>query len=263
MKQRIITAVAFGVLYIVFILIGHFPFALFTALIAAIAFMELAAMKKISAGSPPAVIGAIFVVLLVIQATNTGFSIYVPMIKLSAIFVIVMLIYMVFSKNQFSFDQAAHIFLAAFYIGFSFYLLVHLRYSSLAEVFFVQILMWCTDSGAYFVGRKLGKRKLSPHISPNKSIEGAIGGVIVAVVAAIIFELIVPGQLFPSWGILLLVSVIISVFGQLGDLAESAIKRYYGVKDSGNILPGHGGLLDRFDSMIFILPVLFIFNVIV
>ncbi|MBM7644379.1 phosphatidate cytidylyltransferase [Scopulibacillus daqui] len=262
MKQRILTAIGFGALYIIFILIGSFPFALFIALIAAIAFMELCAMKKISPSSVPAIIGALFVVMFVLQASLFEFVKYLPLIRLSAIFIIIMLIYMVFSKNRFSFDQAAHIFLAAFYIGFSFYLFVQLRYSGLAEVFFVQILIWCTDSGAYFVGRKLGKRKLSPHISPNKSVEGAIGGVVIAAIAAIIIELIVPGSLFPSWGILLGISVVISVFGQLGDLVESAIKRYYGVKDSGNILPGHGGLLDRFDSLIFILPILFIFNVI-
>ena len=116
------------------------------------------------------------------------------------------------------------------------------------------LLIWANDTGAYFVGSRLGKRKLAPDVSPNKTWEGFFGGLIlsgsVALLIASIFE-------FDSltWGLLGLSA---GVFGTLGDLFESSLKRYTGVKDSGNIMPGHGGLLDRFDGFFFLIPVAWI-----
>ena len=115
-------------------------------------------------------------------------------------------------------------------------------------------MVWTTDSGAYFVGRKLGKHKLWPEISPKKTIEGSIGGVVIAVIFAVLMQLIYPFA--SSWTLLIVVTIIASIIGQMGDLVESAIKRHYGVKDSGTILPGHGGILDRFDSLLFAVPLL-------
>lgn len=116
--------------------------------------------------------------------------------------------------------------------------------------------IWATDTGAYFTGNAFGKRKLWPKISPNKTVAGAIGGIISAIVVAIVFQLVYPFTM-PIY-LLVGVALIISVFGQIGDLVASAYKRHYNVKDSGNILPGHGGILDRFDSLLFVLPILYI-----
>jgi phosphatidate cytidylyltransferase len=106
---------------------------------------------------------------------------------------------------------------------------------------------------------KFGKNKLAPHISPNKTIEGAIGGIICAVIVAVIYLLVWPMNY--SLLVMLPLTAVFSVVGQMGDLVQSAYKRHYGVKDSGNILPGHGGILDRFDSLLFVFPLMHLVGV--
>jgi phosphatidate cytidylyltransferase len=131
----------------------------------------------------------------------------------------------------------------------------------LNKVFFALCLVWATDIGAYMIGRQFGRRKLLPKVSPNKTVEGFVGGILSAVVVTIIF-LIVDKSLLAgySFGMMLLLVVIFSIFSQFGDLVESAIKRHFGVKDSGKIIPGHGGILDRFDGMIFVFPIMHFFG---
>ena len=122
--------------------------------------------------------------------------------------------------------------------------------------------MWITDSGAYLIGRKLGKHKLAPHVSPNKTWEGSIGGSLVSVIVVGLYLAFSPVKFAYGLPIMLLLTVVLSVGGQIGDLIESAFKRHYGVKDSGKILPGHGGILDRFDSLLFVLPLMHLFGLI-
>lgn len=120
---------------------------------------------------------------------------------------------------------------------------------------YVFLLVWCADSGAYFVGRKLGKRKMAPNVSPNKSMEGLAGGVVTGLVVVIgisIFKLQLTGIALLAFAALSVVTILISV---LGDLFESMLKRRAKVKDSGTILPGHGGLLDRIDSLLSATPI--------
>jgi len=117
------------------------------------------------------------------------------------------------------------------------------------------IVSWAGDIGAYYVGRKLGKHKLAPRISPGKSWEGSAASVAASVlIAGAYLVRFVPGAgIAPAIGI----TVAANIAGQFGDLAESAMKRGAGVKDSGTILPGHGGFLDRVDSTLFVLPVIY------
>ena len=122
----------------------------------------------------------------------------------------------------------------------------------------VFVVVWSTDIGAYMIGRKIGKHKLWPVISPNKTWEGSIGAVVCALICSAIYMAIL-GSLGINFGVseltMIILAFFLSIVGQMGDLVESAYKRFYGVKDSGKILPGHGGILDRFDSMLFVLPV--------
>ena len=118
-------------------------------------------------------------------------------------------------------------------------------------VFFILFVTWASDTFAFFVGRKFGRHKLAPGISPGKTWEGAAGGVVAAVIMSILFFTPTPFRLpLTSWQAIPL-AVLVSIFGQLGDLVESMLKRNMGVKDSGSLMPGHGGVLDRIDSLVF------------
>lgn len=119
------------------------------------------------------------------------------------------------------------------------------------------LLIWATDTAAYVVGKNLGRRPLAPAISPKKTWEGTLGGLFGALLVAVVLKLTVLA--FLPWLHVLVVAVICGGFSQLGDLYESRLKRSVEVKDSGGVLPGHGGLLDRFDAMIFAAPLVYLY----
>lgn len=124
------------------------------------------------------------------------------------------------------------------------------------------VLTWASDTGAYFVGRALGKRKLIPSVSPGKTVAGAVGALVVTAVVSVVYARVVLrpaaqlGFYYGPWGAALF-GLVISVVAQVGDLVESLLKREGGVKDSSHVIPGHGGVLDRFDSLLFVLPAAF------
>ncbi|MCP4291990.1 MAG: phosphatidate cytidylyltransferase [bacterium] len=122
-------------------------------------------------------------------------------------------------------------------------------------VFLVALLTWATDSSAYFFGVSFGRHKLIPRISPNKTIEGAVGGLIGAALAGWLLTRSLVPFVTPTAGTIL--GLIVGVMAQLGDLVESLIKRDAGIKDTAELIPGHGGVLDRFDSMLFTAPVVY------
>lgn len=119
---------------------------------------------------------------------------------------------------------------------------------------FALAVTWLGDSGAYFAGRFAGKTPLFPRVSPKKTREGLVGGVVFAVLGALAMKAFAGINL--SWGVMALLGVVLDLAGVLGDLAESMLKRAFGVKDSGWIMPGHGGILDRIDSLLFSAPLL-------
>ena len=120
-------------------------------------------------------------------------------------------------------------------------------------------MTWLSDTGAYFAGRALGKHKMAPILSPKKSMEGAVGGFVSALIAAFVARWLAFDHL-AIWQVIVL-AVVANFLAQMGDLSESLLKRSYGVKDSGNVIPGHGGVLDRVDALIFSAPWVYIFAV--
>lgn len=157
-----------------------------------------------------------------------------------------------FAKSEKPFDNIAYFLLATFYVGIPFSLLIIINDLHSPNVILgMLLLVWANDSFAYLVGSKIGKTPLFPRISPKKTWEGSTGGLIATFLTGIFLSYVFNDLSLISWIIL---AGIASIFGSLGDLVESMFKRSMKIKDSGKILPGHGGILDRFDAFIFIIP---------
>ncbi|AET70046.1 CDP-diglyceride synthetase [Desulfosporosinus orientis DSM 765] len=144
-------------------------------------------------------------------------------------------------------------------VVYSVVLLSHLyllrqRPQGIEWTFLTIFLVWATDTGAYLIGRQFGRHLLAPHVSPKKTVEGSIGGLIFSMAVAVVWWRFMGGTSLLTYIIL---ATVIGISGQIGDLFESALKRSAGVKDSGKLIPGHGGILDRFDSLIFALPLVY------
>lgn len=256
MTQRIVTAAIALVVFLPILSLGGIPFTLLVYAMATIGLLELLRMRKLSLTSFEGILSFILLWILLLPQHTFDLWNMTSLTKMELIFggVILYLAYTVVVKNKFTFDDIGFMLISILYVGIGFYYFIEIREAGLVYIAYALLVVWVTDSGAYFVGRAMGKRKLWPDISPNKTIEGSIGGIICALVVAVLFVLFSDIQI--PVVTLMIMTVLLSIFGQIGDLAESALKRHYQVKDSGNIMPGHGGILDRFDSLLFVLPLL-------
>lgn len=257
LKQRVITAVVALIIFIPIVFLGGTLIEIAALALAVVAMSEVLIMKRILLVTPEAIIsilGTLFLVAPKSWMHDLPSQINTPFVSL--IFAIALMVRVVFSKNRFNFDDAGVLTLTMLYIGFGFNMFVQARTVGLGMLMYLLLTVWSTDSGAYLVGRKIGKTKLAPQISPNKTWEGSIGGTVVAIIVGIIFS--VTGLIHFEILATILMTLFLSIAGQLGDLVESSLKRYYGVKDSGRILPGHGGILDRFDSLLLVLPMAYL-----
>ncbi|HEU4497119.1 MAG TPA: phosphatidate cytidylyltransferase [Flavobacterium sp.] len=182
------------------------------------------------------------------------------LLTLAALFVSAQLLYLLFSnKRQQSDTQSKFVYLIG-YIILPFIILAKIPFED--RVFAPKILIgifliiWTNDTFAYIVGKLIGKTKLYEKISPKKTVEGFAGGLLFAMIISYFIAVYLVAQPILTW---IAISLICSIFGTLGDLIESKFKRIAGVKDSGKIMPGHGGILDRLDSVIFAAPFIFLF----
>lgn len=245
MKQRIITAVILLILIVPCIVIGGIPFKAFMAFIAVMSTYELvhiAAPLKHNFYMYP------LMLLFIGISLFTGNDYLMNSLYL-AVFLLSLFTISIFDAHL-TFDACCYYFACGALVAFGVHMIYVMR--MLLGVKAVLLLAFATlgaDTGAYFVGMKFGKHKLNPRLSPKKTIEGSIGGVVVGGLMALIFGLIARYPL--PFHYLLLTSFILAATGQLGDLTFSHIKRHYNVKDYSAIFPGHGGVLDRFDSILF------------
>jgi len=253
MKTRTITAIIAMAIFLPVVVYGKLPLLIMAYLLAIVALKEVLNMKNIKLYSLPGIISVVAICLIMLPEKSkiVALDYQVPFLILMSL---IMLSYTVMSKNRFNFVDAAFCMLAVAYIGIGFMYFYETRNNGLIYILFALLIVWVTDTGAYIFGRLFGKNKLWPEISPNKTIEGFVGGILSSTIIAIIFSINydMPLSILP----LILLTWLFSMFGQLGDLVESALKRHFDVKDSGNLLPGHGGILDRFDSFIFVLPLM-------
>ena len=160
----------------------------------------------------------------------------------------------VFSHGRITISKIGEAFVAVTYVVASFTSLTTVRYLTHGMFCFVLVFItaWVTDSMAYVVGSLIGKHKLIPDVSPKKTVEGAIGGVVFTILACLLYGYIIEKSTHVSanYVILGIIGLILSVVSQIGDLIASLIKREHGIKDYGRLLPGHGGIMDRFDSIL-------------
>src|SRR5699024_4634805 len=188
MKKRIITAIVALIIFLPFVIIGRWPFDLFVYLIATVGLIELMRMRQIPVISFPFFLALALMWLFLLPQEVYLHVEWFSKVNILLIIVMLLLSYTVLLKNKFTFDHAGFILLAALYVGMGFFFFIETRDSAngLANILYVFLIVWATDTGAYFVGRSFGKRKLWPEISPKKTIEGAIGGIILATLTGVI-----------------------------------------------------------------------------
>ena len=267
MLTRIITGVS-GIALAAFIIMqGGWIYAAFAIILSLLAWHEYAAAFSHAGQSTSYILGFLAVTLF---GCCAWFGNSEGLIAGATISVLLVFAEAIFLHDRFAVDQACISIAGIFYVGFCFAHLILLRFLADTVVLttpvgnmtlgcaFLWIMFlgtWSSDTFAYFIGSFLGKHKLCPTISPKKTIEGFIGGLIGTIVV------VTSLGWFLSFPIFLMVALgaSIAIVATIGDLAESVIKRYTGVKDSGRIIPGHGGVLDRFDSVMFTAPLVYYF----
>lgn len=208
----------------------------------------------------PCLVYAFLVPLSFTLTDNINKSPYYLIIILTFIYMIAFILVSMLNYNKIKFNDAATVMFVSLVITCFLSNIILLRRMSDHGLFYMLLVIvcfsWATDVFAYLIGMCFGKHRFAPNISPKKTIEGSLGGIIASVAvtfAALIIYRHISGTEFNT-PLVLLYALICSVVGQIGDLAFSYIKRSYGIKDFGNLLPGHGGVLDRLDSLIFLSP---------
>jgi phosphatidate cytidylyltransferase len=252
LKTRVLTGMIAGAGFLLVVWAGGVWYTALIFFMATIAYYEMIKMNRMKIADWPEIAGLFFLWLILLPGVIwQGYYLRGDILYA---FVLLFLFITVASKNRFEYQQVAYLLFSSVYIGIAFHYMNETRMvNGLWMTLAILFTTWATDTGAYFGGKFLGRRKLWPSISPNKTIEGSLSGIILAVVIMVIVSTTV--HLVPVSKAVIM-GLVISISGQIGDLMESAVKRTLDVKDSGNILPGHGGILDRFDSLLVVFPVL-------
>ena len=264
MLKRILSgAVGIALIVVVIVFGSSFPIIIdiFISLVCAVAvgeFSNATKTLKLFQISMPSIIFA-FVYPMMLNFDTGHIILYA--------YTVVMLSMTVFNHKKITFIEFAYIYSMSIIITLSLSAIIMMKNmdETHSSFYFVLALAmpWLADAGAYFTGTFLGKHKLCPEISPKKTVEGVIGGVVVCVLAIcavgfVFSEWIFNGTVTVNYGNLILLSLIGSIFSVMGDLSFSLVKRVFKIKDYGTLIPGHGGVLDRFDSVVFVSPFLLI-----
>lgn len=263
LKERFITALV-GIPILIAAIWFERPLPWFTLLVAVwgiIAVLEFYRLVSATKISPLTYFGLAWTLLLILSRDSdllsvighySDLNLLTPLLLTSA--VVFPLIWLILRRQKDgAFAGWSWTIAGIIYVGWLLSYLVALRGLDDGRnwIFFALFTTFASDTAAFFTGRAIGRHKLAPHISPGKTWEGAIGGVLGAIIVSLFFVLPTPLILPLNWWQAIILGLLVSVFGQFGDLVESLFKRNMGAKDSGNLLPGHGGFLDRMDSVVF------------
>ena len=263
LKTRIISAViGLLILFPVLWFSDTILFPIVLALCAAIAAYEIATCVGARAWYVliPSMVFAAYGPLLTEWVSSTVKSYIAFLAMMAFAYLFLLLTIAVFTRGKLKFSCVAEVAIGVVYATVGFTSIALLRRIPDGEYLFGMIFVaaWMTDTMAYFTGRLLGKHKLCPEISPKKTVEGSVGGIVFCALSFLLYGFIVHkiSGLTPNYIMLFLSGLALSVVSQIGDLAASLIKREHGVKDYGKLMPGHGGVMDRFDSILAVAPIL-------
>jgi phosphatidate cytidylyltransferase len=261
--KNFIQRVAFGIIYLVIIIgslfFGRFAFGFIFLVINLVALYEFYALTEATGSAPPVFPslvagGVVFITAFLVSAQVAGPGLLLLIIP----FIILIFILALYSGEKDVMKNTALSIMGIVYVSVPLSVINLLAFPQENAsgythriILGILTLVWINDSGAYLTGMAFGRHRLFERISPGKSWEGAIGGAILTLIAALWLHLIMGALNRTDW---LIFALIVSVFGVFGDLTESLFKRSVGQKDSGKIMPGHGGLLDRIDSILFVMP---------
>lgn len=255
MKIRVLSAIVMIAIFVPLLIIGELPFAIFMSILSICGLYELIKVRESQKKYP--IFLKIFAYIMVFAFCMNHFdSIEFTSqfdYRVMALLLFLFLSPIVFINNfdKYNFNDALYLIGSLLFIGLSFNLIVITRNFDISYIIYLFLITTITDTFALVSGMLVGKHKLCPKISPKKTVEGLVGGVFMGTVIATAFYYTVINSNC-SLVFLIFSTMLLCFVGQLGDLVFSSIKRYYGVKDFSNIIPGHGGILDRLDSLVFV-----------
>lgn len=249
MKKRIISAIIMSLIFIPLLLIGNLPFVIFVTILGIGAVYELLKLKP----NLPFIIKILTYIetIFLILTDKLKFTNDISLILIIMLLVNLSLLVFIDDKDKYNYKDAFYLLGLVLFLGLSFRNFIYLRDDSLYILVYLLLITVVTDSFALFTGKLLGKHKLAPNISPNKTIEGSIGGSLFGTISASIFYLLVINNKYVF--LTIITTLLLTIIGQFGDLIKSSIKRYENIKDFSNLIPGHGGIIDRLDSIIFVM----------
>lgn len=252
MKLRITSAIIALVILIPFLIIGGYPFAIIISLLGILGYKELLDLKKSHEDLPITIkilgiISFLYIIIGDYGIDTINYAINFSKIVLPILLLLLPTVF--YKKNKYSTKDAFYLLGSTLFLGFFFNLLINIRNISFYLLLYLISITIFTDTFAYAIGCLIGKHKMSS-ISPNKSWEGAIAGLIGGVAISLIVYV---NLINPLSFKIIFVTIILSIIGQIGDLFYSKIKRENNIKDFSNIMPGHGGILDRIDSLSFVI----------
>lgn len=255
MKTRVVSAIIALLIFVPIVVVGGSLFTFTIYLLSLLGLKELIDIKITKKEMPELIKFILFILMTLIMFNNNQNALVLSLdLKYVAMLFLALLVPNIFyhDNDKYSINDAFFLIGSVFFLGMAFNLMIIMRNQGLMIFIYLFLITIFTDTYAYITGLLIGRHKLLESISPKKTIEGLIGGTLFGTIFAATFYVVVINPCVDLFAIYL-VTFFLSILGQLGDLVFSSIKRYYGKKDFSNIMPGHGGVLDRLDSIIFVM----------